>query len=101
MEEAGKVKHKPSDIQRAREGFIWSLIILTACMFFWARAEAITMQSCHGCLALTLSNSYPPGFCPLGYEVVKDGHNKSPKGECPRPETHADMIAIPESDDDD
>lgn len=57
------------------------------------------MTTCSKCLAMSIGNSYPPGFCPLGYEVVRmPDHTKAPKGDCPNPKTHAEMIELYDRD---
>ena len=56
------------------------------------------IKTCHGCLALSQPNPYGPQFCPLGYEVIRINHAATPAEECPRPKTHADLIAADSRD---
>lgn len=56
------------------------------------------MKTCTDCPANRISNERPHGFCPLGYKQKLESRIKMPAEDCPKPASHAEVIAILEGE---
>lgn len=54
--------------------------------------------TCTGCLATTLSNNYGIGFCPLGREQRRIGHEHVPVQECEPIKSQAELLSAMEEE---
>lgn len=55
------------------------------------------MRACTACPAYRLPNNKPHGFCPLGFEQVRQGYIVTSAGDCPKPKDHSELMHIMEA----